>query len=215
MRVLFSVVCLVTVLHAEVLDRVAVSIGNQVITETELVEEIKLNAFLNKEKADFSTASKRTAADRLIEQKLVKKEMELGSYPTASPQEASAMLAKLLHTRARDKADFDKQLSEAGISIKELEEHLLWGLTLAHFIDVRFRPAVQVTSRDVEKYFEQNVLKNASGPQKPDLDSMRARIEETLAGQRSDEQLDAWMKETRAHSAVVYHKEVFGGGGPS
>lgn len=201
--------------YAGVLDRVAVSIGNQVITETELQEEIKLNSFLNKETATFDLASKRAAADRLIEQKLVKKEMELGSYPSASPQEASAMLDKLLQTRSRDKADFDRQLKEAGITITELEQHLLWGLTLAHFIDVRFRPAVQVTSRDVEKYFQQNVLENARGPQKPNLDSMRAQIEQTLAAQRSDEQLDAWMKETRAHSAVVFHKEVFGAGGNS
>jgi hypothetical protein len=200
-------------LQGELLDRVAVTIGNQVITESELKQEIKLNAFLNREKADFSPASKRAAADRLIEQKLVKKEMELGSYPSASPAEASAMLDKLLKTRAHDKAEFDQELSAAGITLTELEEHLLWGLTLAHFIDVRFRPAVQVTNRDVEKYFEEHVIPNSRGTQKPDLESMRTQIEETIAGERSDERLNAWMNETRAHSVVVYHKEVFGAEG--
>jgi hypothetical protein len=201
---------LCALLCAEVLDRVAVSIGNQVITESQLIQEIRLDSFLNNEPPDFSAASKRAAADRLIEQKLVRKEMEMGRYPAASAQEAADIIQNLLKTRASDVADFDRQLKAAGITLAELQEHLLWGLTLSHFIDLRFRPAVQVTGSDVERYYQEQVLPKAGGPQKPSLADVRTRIEESLRAERSDAQLDVWLKDVRSRTTIDYAKEVFG-----
>jgi hypothetical protein len=210
MRFLSIMSCCV-MLSGQLLDRIAVTVGNQVITESELISEIRLDMFLNGEKPEINRKTMRAAADRLIEQKLVRKEMESGSYPPASVEEAATMLDNLLKTRAHgDQAEFDRMLSASGITLSELKDHLVWGLTLAHFIDVRFRPAVQVTRADVEKYFEQQILPNSRGATKPDLESMRSQIEQTIAAQRSDQQLDAWMKDTRAHSTIVYRKEVFG-----
>jgi hypothetical protein len=201
---------LFVIARAEVLDRVAVSIGTQVITESQLIEEIKLDSFLNNEPPNFSAASKRAAADRLIEQKLVRKEMEMGRYPEASSEEAAAMIQNLLKTRATDPADFDRQLKAAGITLADLQAHLLWGLTLSHFIDLRFRPAIQVTRRDVEKYYQDQILPAANGGHAPTLEDVRTRIEETLRAERSDAELDAWLKDTRAHTTIRYEKEVFG-----
>lgn len=204
------VLLLCVALSGDVLDRVAVSIGIQVITESQIVEEIKLNSFLNNEPPNFSSATKRASADRLIEQKLVRKEMDLGHYPAAAPAEAVAIIENLLKTRAHSREDFDGQLKAAGITFAELQDHLLWGLTLSHFIDLRFRPAVQVTNRDVTKYYQEKVIPTFNGPQKPTLDDVRARIEDTLKAERSDAELDAWLKDTRAHTAIQYQKEVFG-----
>ena len=198
-------------MQGTLLDRVAVTVGTQVITESELTEEIRVDSFLNNEKPDFSPKSLRAAADRLIEQKLVRKEMGYGGYPPEPPGEAEAMLEKL-KVRAQTVADFDRMLANAGVTLDQLKEHLIWGLTLAHFIDIRFRPAVQVTRRDVERYFREQILPKAPEP-KPDLDSMRAQIEKAISAERSDQQLDAWMKDTRARTTVVYRKEVFGSEG--
>ena len=59
---------------AEIIDRVAVSVGNQVITEDQIGEEIRVTAFLNHETPDLSPAQKRRAAERLIEQALVRRD---------------------------------------------------------------------------------------------------------------------------------------------
>jgi hypothetical protein len=201
---------LCTILSGEVLDRVAVSIGTQVITESQLLQEIKLDSFLNNEPPNFSPAAKRDAADRLIEQKLVRKEMEMGRYPTAAPEEAGAIVQNLLKTRAASSADFDNQLKAAGITLAELQAHLLWGLTLSHFVDLRFRPAVQVTNRDITKYYQEKIIPSAKGAQAPTLDDVRLRIEETLRAERSDAELDTWLKDTRSRTPITYQKEVFG-----
>ena len=47
------------VCRAEIIDRVAVVVGKRVITESEIVREIRLTAFLNGAPLDFSAASKR------------------------------------------------------------------------------------------------------------------------------------------------------------
>jgi hypothetical protein len=201
---------LLTLASAEVLDRVAVSIGTQVITESQINEEIKLDSFLNNEPPNFSNTSRLAAADRLIEQKLIRKEMEMGRYPAAAPEEAQAIIQNLLKTRAKSPEEFDLQLKAAGLTLAELQEHLLWGLTLSHFIDLRFRPAVQVTNRDIVKYYQDKVLTAAQGNQRPTLDDVRARIEETLKAERSDAELDSWLKDTRSRTVIRYQKEVFG-----
>jgi hypothetical protein len=184
-------------------------VGTQVITESQITEEIKLNSFLNNEPPKFTVTAKREAADRLIDQALIKKEMEMGRYPAAKPEEAAAMIENLLKGRAKDRADFDRQVTAAGITLTELEEHLLWGLTLSHFIDLRFRPAVQVTNRDIAKYYREKLVPAVKG-QVPTLEDARQQIEETLRAERSDAELDAWLKDSRLHAAIHYQKEVFG-----
>ncbi len=198
------------VMQAVVLDRVAVSVGTQVITESQLLEEIKLDSFLNNEPAKFTVQAKRAAAGRLVDQKLIDKEMQMGRYPAAPVAEASAMIEQLLKTRASGKDQFDAQLKAAGIAFAELQDHLLWGLTLARFVDLRFRPAVQVTRRDVESYYTNKFLPAAAGNQKPKLEDVRDQIEKMLMAERSDQQLDDWLKDTRLHTAIVYAPEVFG-----
>ncbi len=81
-------------LAATIVDRIAVTVGDQVITETEILREIDITAFLNGEKPSFTPDEKRKAADRLVEQKLVRKEMELGNYPEATTEQAEELLAE-------------------------------------------------------------------------------------------------------------------------
>lgn len=209
MRLILSIMLLAVTCTAELLDRVAVTIGNQVITKNEIADEIRMNAFLNNEPADFSEKSKQAAADRLIEQKLIYREMDMGRYPPASSQEANAMMDKLEKTRARSQGEFEKAMKAAGITADQLREHLLWGLTLSNFIDLRFRPGVQVTSKDVHEYYQNKILPSTKPAEKPNLADVRAQIEQTLTAELSDKQLDEWLKDAKSRAHIEYHKEAF------
>src|SRR2546421_12734122 len=67
--------------RAEVIERIAVIVGPGVITESEIVREIRLTAFLNGDPLDFSAASKRKTAERMVEQRLIHIENEASLYP--------------------------------------------------------------------------------------------------------------------------------------
>ncbi len=194
---------------AEVLDRVAVTVGNLVITQSDILEEIRMSAFLNNEPAHFTVKAKRDAADRLIEQRLVLREMELGGYGQGSPSEALAMLDKLEKTRSRTQGEFDRQLKAAGVTKQQLQDHLLWGLRLSSFIDLRFRPAVQVARQDVEAYYKDKVLPDIKTGKKPDLDEVRQQIRQALSVERADQQMDAWLKDARTRAHIELHKAAF------
>lgn len=195
------------ILTAVIVDRVAVTVGNQVITESELIREIQLTAFLNGEKPDLRSDAKRKAAERLIEQKLVRKEMDLGRDPEPPSSAAEEMLAQFEKQRARNAGEFDAELKQAGLTREDLKNHLHWQTALLQFIDFRFRPAVQVTDQDIRKYYQEH-FQNAPG-KKIALEEAREQIMQILTARRADEQMDAWLKDTRKHTRIEFHPEAF------
>jgi len=208
MRAIFFLL-LASCVSAEVLDRVAVTIGTQVITQSEINEELRMSAFLNNEPVQWTGKAKRDAADRLIEQKLVLREMEIGRYAGGSPAEADAMLQKLERARSKSQGEFDKALKAAGITKQQLQQHLIWGLRLSTFVDLRFRPAVQVSRQDVEAYYAEKILPDTATGNKPGLAEMRQQIRQTLSADRADRQMDEWLKDARTRAHIEIRKAAF------
>ena len=193
---------------AVVVDRIAVTVGNQVITETEILKETALTAFLNGEKPSFTPESKRKAADRVVEQRLILRDYELGHYPEATEEQAKALLGETAKNVGGE-PELDRQLAAAGLSVGDLEQHLLWQLTLVRFVDLRFRPAIQVTAQDVQDYYTREILPKQKPGQRVRLADVRDQILETLSAQRADQQLDQWMKHAKAVTRIDYKKEAF------
>src|SRR5207248_11380001 len=81
--------------RAEIIDRIAVVVGNSVITESEILREIRLTAFLNGEPVDFSPIVKRKTAERLVEQRLIGNEITASLYGLPSAAAAQEMLKQI------------------------------------------------------------------------------------------------------------------------
>ncbi len=71
--------------HAAIVDRTAVTVGSKVITDSEITRRIRLAAFQNGELPEFTDKTRREAAQRLVDLKLVEREMDLGHYVRATP----------------------------------------------------------------------------------------------------------------------------------
>jgi hypothetical protein len=202
----------VLLLHGEIVDRIAVSVGNRVVTASDLDREIRVTAFLDGKAPDFSPAAKRTTADRLVEQRLIRRELETSRYQMPSAADAVPVLDKFQREHFQDAAEFARALAAAGISVEDVKDELLWQRGLLSFVDARFRLGVQVSSREIQDYFDR-VVKPAAEAAHPgvpaSLDDYRAAIEETLAAPLVDRQLDDWLKEVRARTDIVYHDEAF------
>jgi len=80
-------------LRGEIVDRIAITIDQRVITEAQLDEEIRVTAFLNQEPIRRDLDTRRNAADRLIEQELVRRDMDLSRYPMPTQSEIDTLLA--------------------------------------------------------------------------------------------------------------------------
>lgn len=209
--VFFLFAILTAAFQAEIIDRLAVTLDNQAIAQSEIVREIRLAAFLNGGRIDLGPDAKKKAANRLIEQKLIRKEIELGNYTQPVPAEIEPTL-KSIQARFHGPEEFRQASNQYGIDESDLEAYLLWQITLLRFIDIRFRPAVQVTDAEIQQYFNQHLAEweRQAGPgKKVVLDDVRDQIRQTLTDQRVDDQLDQWLVQTRKRSRVEFHPEAF------
>jgi len=203
---------LATAACAEVIDRIAVTLDSQVITASEITLEIRITAFLNGDALDFSPEARRKAADRLIEQKLIRKEMQVGRYTSPSPEEVEPMLKQIQAQRFHSAEEYRQALAQYGISEDELKAHLLWQITLLRFVDLRFRPGVEVTDAEIQAYFDRNLAELETHPgtsTKLALDDVRARIRGILTAQGADKLLDEWLSEARRRTRIEFHQEAF------
>jgi hypothetical protein len=196
-------------LSPEIIDRIAISVGNQVITESQIGEEIRLTGFLNQEKLNLDPGEKKAAADRLIEQTLVRREMEFSRYPLPELSDTGQSL-KSIRARYKSDADYQQALDTYGITEDGLKRRLWWQATLLRFIDYRFRPGIQIPDADVQAFYQQELAKwKQEGIQPvPSLEDVRDNIEQTLTEQRIDQALDRWLADTRTQVAVRYHNEA-------
>jgi hypothetical protein len=177
--------------QAVIVDRIAIAVGDKIVTESEIDLRIRLSAFQNKEKADFSLASRQRAAQELIDQRLVEREMDVGHYPRLEATRRKALLTEYQADPAT--------LAAYGLKSQDLEEDLARQSDLLTFLTLRFRPAVQVTDPDVQKYFTENVPKGAGT-----LNEMRAEIQQKLTNERADKELDLWLQDQRKRTKVEY-----------
>jgi hypothetical protein len=75
------------------------------------------------------------------------------------------------------------------------------------FLNLRFRPAVQVTDQDVQKYFD-TVLKGAGKTrqqgQTGGLNEVRDQIEQKLTVERADKEMDLWLQDQRKRTKIEF-----------
>lgn len=202
--------------RAEIIDRVAVVLGNEVITESEIVREIRLTSFLNGTPLDFSATAKRKTADRLVEQHLIAAEAKANAHTSLDPEELEQTLQQV-RERFPSPANFKAELNRVGVTEDELKAHLARQITTLSFLDFRFRPGVQITDDEIAKYFNERVapgLKKTPNGQQLSLDDYHSEMEEALIGERVDKAADAWLKVARARTRIEYRKEVFGDEAP-
>jgi hypothetical protein len=185
-----------------VVDRTAVAVGTEVITETELLDEIRLAAFLNRQPPEFSPEARRQAAERLVDQYLIRREMRIAMYEQPDPAEAEAMLNNLRQAQFPDEAAYRAALQRYGISERQLLRHLHWQLTAMRFTDLRFRAGLAESAEDILRRLEREAGADRATPNAPPLAP-------AAPAPSVDQQLDEWLREARKRTRVVYMKEAF------
>jgi hypothetical protein len=204
-KVLLCLICFSTLLGAKVLDRIAIIVNRQVITEAQLEEEIRVTAFLNREPVTEDRSTKKRVSDRLIQQLLVRHEMELSQYPFPTEDQTKALFEET-EQQFGGAQPFLQNLDKYQLTPAILREHLGFQLMMLKFIDFRFRPDVDISESDIRRsYAEQlETWKRSHTTAPPDFEQSRASIEKTLSDQRVDYALSSWLEEARREATIVF-----------
>lgn len=194
-------------LAAVVVDRSAITVGNSVITDSAITRRIRLAAFQNGAAPDLSLASRREAAGRLIDLTLVEREMDVGNYVRESSDQSAAQLKAFTAERFKGSAEaLEKALAAIHLTPADLQADLAEQADFESFIELRFLPAVsQASDQEVSEYYQNHIVSAMKpGETPPSLADSRAKIEQILANERADLELNAWLRDQRAHTRITY-----------
>jgi hypothetical protein len=196
---------------AVVLDRIAVIVGKHVIKASDIDRDLRLTALLNGAPLDLSSGEKRKAAERLIDQELIRQEIVSGRYKRPGEAEAANLEQQFQRDRfGGSESRLRQVLQKYGLSDEQLQEHLLWQLTVLRFIDERFRPGILVSDEEVRSYYDQHLEElRRQHPRDYRFDSLKDVIQETIVGERINIELDQWLKQARNRYRIEYKQEAF------
>jgi hypothetical protein len=194
--------------HAAILDRIAVTVGRQVITESGVVRDLRVAAFLDHKPVDLSGAQKRKAADRLVDQLLILQEAAFSRIPLPARSDAARLIDPV---KAEYGSDFDAALQRYGITESDLEDHLFGGMRALRYTELRFRPEVQFSDDDLRELYSTLVeeWKKKGEREIPGFEASREQLEKLLTDQRTSQALDRWLGNQRAETQILYRDEVF------
>lgn len=195
-------------LAAEIVDRVAVTVGLQAITEGAIRRHLQFGAWLDEKAPDLSPESRRKAADRLVEQFLLRREVGLSLFPMTAAAEVEERLEQIRKDRRMDDKAFRASIESSGLSMEDLTEEIRWQITLLNFLDFRFRPSIQITEEDIQKYYENEFAKllreQTPDAKLPPLDEVRTAITSLLQNREVDRTLDSWLALAKTQVRIRY-----------
>jgi hypothetical protein len=187
---------------AAIIDRIAVVVDSHAIKTSDIQRELRVASFLNRRPLDESSATMRQAAERLIDQELVRQEILHGQYAQPTEKDVEAFLQQLKHDRfSGSDAQFRAELTRHHLTEDQLRRQLLWQLTVLRFIDQRFRPAILVTDDDIAAWRQQHAAetRNLTADQ----------IRELITGERINQAFDDWLKAARRDVRIEYRPQAF------
>jgi hypothetical protein len=191
-RLLAGLLLVLPAVSAAVVDRVAIVIDKKVITESEVLDELRLTEFINNEPLDLGPAARRAAAERLVDQEFIRRDVEVSGFAQPSPAEADTVLRKFREEHFPSADAYSAALQKYEIAEDQLKQHLLWQLTAIRFTDLRFRP-----------------IQAETASQSADRATQSSDGASNSAAATVDQQMEAWLKQARSTSKVTFKPEAF------
>jgi hypothetical protein len=185
----------------EVVDQIAARVEGDIILLSE-VRTLSRYQILVDGKAESDAA----ILDRLIDQWIVRNEADTARFPHPTDVEIAHGVEHLQASFASPE-EYQARKKQSGLSDKEIQRMVGAQLYLSNYLDSRFRPAVPVSAKQVEDFYQEAVVPRAKARNQapPPLDASREYIQEALVQRGINEQADVWLKETRSR----LHVETF------
>ena len=205
---ILSVMLMTSPAHAgDIVDRIVATVNGNAILQSDWEDALHYEAFIAGHSPEQLTfAERKSALDRLIDQELLRQQIRSSDFQHASDQEIAARVQEI--RRQYPGADSDSgwhaALTRYGLTDKELEHRVALQLDVMRLVDARLRPTVQIDSKSIESYYNQELLPQLrqSGAQQIPLAQASPKIKELLTQRKIDQLLTAWLQTLRTGSEI-------------
>jgi hypothetical protein len=194
-------------LAGQVIDRIVATVNGHIILQSDWEDAVCYEAFTAGRPLDQVTTEERKAAlDRLIDQELLREQMQASDFPHATGQEVGQRIHEIRQQYPSGAAGpgWQATLAKYGLSETELSQRVALQLDLMRLVDARLRPNVQIDSKSIESYYNQELLPQIrqSGAKEVPLAEVTPRIKELLTQKKVNQLLTAWLQSLRAGSEI-------------
>jgi hypothetical protein len=193
---------------AEIVDRVSVVVETHAIKQSDIDHDIRVVSFLNQVPPDFSARSRKEAASRLIDQFLIRQDVQSTGAAPAAMSGMEQLLAQIKKDRFGSDTLYRQTLANYGLTEEDLKSALLWQLTVLRFIDQRFGSLANVSDQESEQYFNSHRAEFAkSHPEARSPSDIRLELEAEISGERANQQFETWIDQARKDARIEYREE--------
>jgi peptidyl-prolyl cis-trans isomerase SurA len=192
---------------AEVLDRIVATVNGRIILQSDWDEAIRYAALVDRRPLQqVSSAERKAALDRLIDQELLQEQMRSTEVKRADEQEVAERVQEIRKQSgdAQDEQAWRSLLAHYGLTEDELRQEVALQLDLTRLVDVRLRPGVDIDVQSIESYYNQELLPQLrqSGGREVPLAEASPQIRELLTQQKVNQLLVAWLQNLRSGSQI-------------
>src|SRR5580698_3465723 len=190
----------------QVVDRVVANINGHVVLQSDWEQEVAFEAFSDGRDPDsFTSAERKAALDRLIDQELLREQVRPSSPAPADQVAARVAAVRKAQPDCPTEETWRAKLQRYGLTENALEKRLGDEIQLMKLVEDRLRPSVQIDQRAVESYYNEQLLpelKKAGSNAKP-LTEVFGRIKDLLAEKKMNELLTGWLANLRSGSHIA------------
>jgi hypothetical protein len=180
------------------IDAVAARIEDDVITESEVRELAAFQLLV-----DGRSKPREELIRELADQWIVEGEAKVAHYAAPSDQEVDRAF-KQLAARFSSPAELAKRCAQVDLTQPDVRRLVSKQLYLSGFLDYRFRPAAQVDPKQIEAYYNNELVPKlkAQNQPVPGLEDVEDTIQEVLVEREISQRSAQWLDETRARLKI-------------
>jgi hypothetical protein len=205
-----GLVLLLASLHlvaGDILDRIVATVNGHIILQSDWEDASRFEAFTsNRSIAQLTAEDRKASLDRLIDQELLREQMHSADFQHATGEEVNDRIAEIRkqYSLGENEPGWHDALTRYGLTDNELRQRISSELDALRLVDARLRPSVNIDSKSIESYYNQELLPQLrqSGAKEVALTEVSPKIKELLTEQKVNELLLAWLQNLRAGSTI-------------
>jgi SurA N-terminal domain len=195
-----------TSVGGQIVDRIVSNVNGHVVLQSDWEQEMAVEAFSDARDPDlFTSAERKAALDRLIDQELLREQLRPSQPAPAEQIAARVAEVRRLYPDCATDDGWHAKLQRYGLTQDALEKRLGDQIQIMKLVEDRLRPSIQIDQRAVETYYNDQLLPDLkrAGSRATPLTEVFGRIKDLLAEQKMNELLSGWLASLRSGSHIL------------
>ncbi|HSR49646.1 MAG TPA: SurA N-terminal domain-containing protein [Acidobacteriota bacterium] len=185
-------------------DRLAAVVEGEVITLTDIQWLVAYRGLQPPQDSGQLEAFRLSILEQIIEEKLIANEARRTPGVNVRPSDVEQQV-EAYRGRFPDEEAFRQQLREMEMAPGDLRSLIARQLAVLRFLRVRFEPFIIVLPDEIRDYYDNRLTPELqeSGQPIPNLDLVREEIREILTVEKTNVEIERWVRDQRQKSEVT------------